>query len=170
MALAPTTAAFHRHIDLWFDHAMCGLRADCYPTRSRYARLYGLYRRDLWHWRDWQYPWYAAGDADSEAFQLWADYHWLVMGLGVIIVPIYSVTHLSYRLALTPDELQGRVNSVFRLIAFGSQPLGLILTGALLQAIGPIATVVVLFVPQIILAVAATLNPGVRNARRVSEV
>src|SRR6266567_6299228 len=85
MALAPTTAAFHRHIDLWFDHAMCGLRADCYPTRSRYARLYGLYRRDLWHWRDWQYPWYAAGDADSEAFQPWADYHWLVMGLGVVM-------------------------------------------------------------------------------------
>jgi len=94
----------------------------------------------------------------------------VALALGFIIVPIYSVTHLSYRLALTPDELQGRVNSVFRLIAFGSQPLGLILTGALLQAIGPIATVVVLFVPQIILAVAATLNPGVRNARRVSEV
>jgi hypothetical protein len=85
-------------------------------------------------------------------------------------VPIYSVTHLSYRLALTPDELQGRVNSVFRLIAFGSQPLGLILTGALLQVIGPVATVVVLFVPQFILAIAATLNPGVRNARTVTEV
>ncbi len=94
----------------------------------------------------------------------------IALALGFIIVPIYSVTHLSYRLALTPDELQGRVNSVFRLIAFGSQPLGLILTGALLQAIGPVATVVVLFVPQFILAVAATLNPGVRNARTVTEV
>lgn len=94
----------------------------------------------------------------------------VALALGFIIVPIYSVTHLSYRLALTPDELQGRVNSVFRLIAFGSQPLGLILTGALLQAIGPVATVVVLFVPQFILAVAATLNPAVRNARTVTEV
>src|SRR5260370_9074886 len=85
MGQASTTAEFHRAVDLWFDHAMCGLCADCYPARSRYARLYGLYRRDPGYWRDWQYPWYAAGDADSEAFQLWADYHRLRLGaVGVL--------------------------------------------------------------------------------------
>ena len=70
----------------------------------------------------------------------------------------------SYRLAQIPDKLQGRVNSVFRLIAFGSQPIGIALTGLLIQAIGPILTVVVLFIPQFVLSIAATFNSELRNA------
>jgi len=85
-------------------------------------------------------------------------------GLSYTIVPIYMVSQFSYRIALIPDHLQGRVNSVFRLIAFGAQPLGLALTGILLQAIGPIPTVLVLFVPQLALAIAVTLNKYVRHA------
>jgi len=63
----------------------------------------------------------------------------LVVGLAVIAVtiPIANVTQMSYRLALTPDALQGRVNSVFRLLFFGGQPLGLALGGALLGPLGP---------------------------------
>jgi predicted MFS family arabinose efflux permease len=94
----------------------------------------------------------------------------LVNAIGFIIVPVYTVLQYSYRLALIPDELQGRVNSLFRLSNFGSQPIGLMLTGVLLQAIGPVPTVLVLFVPQFVLCIAASLNPDVRNARRVSEV
>jgi len=90
--------------------------------------------------------------------------------LGFIIVPIYTVVQYSYRIALIPDHLQGRVNSVFRLIAFGSQPLGLMLTGVLLQAIGAVPTVLVLFVPQLVLSIAATLNGHVRRARPIGEV
>ncbi len=85
-------------------------------------------------------------------------------GLSYTIVPIYMVSQFSYRIALIPDHLQGRVNSVFRLIAFGAQPIGLALTGILLQAIGPIPTVLVLFVPQLALAIAVTLNKYVRHA------
>ena len=94
----------------------------------------------------------------------------LVNAISFIIVPIYTVLQYSYRLALIPDELQGRVNSLFRLSNFGSQPIGLMLTGILLQAIGPVPTVLVLFVPQLVLCIAAILNPDVRNARRISEV
>src|SRR5438105_375401 len=50
--------------------------------------------------------------------------------------PIYNAVQFSYRLALIPDALQGRVNSVFRLLAFGFQPLGAALSGVLLQSIG----------------------------------
>ena len=90
--------------------------------------------------------------------------------VGFVVVPVYMMVQFSYRLALIPDRLQGRVNSVFRLIAFGSQPIGLALTGVLLQVIGPIATVVVLAIPQLVLAIVVTLNPHVRNAPHIAEV
>jgi MFS family permease len=93
----------------------------------------------------------------------------LVTALSFIIVPIYTVVQFSYRLAQIPDKLQGRVNSVFRLIAFGSQPIGMAVTGLLIQAIGPIMTVVVLFIPQLVLAIAATMNKHLRDARPSGE-
>jgi len=98
---------------------------------------------------------------------------WILLAANVvsfIVVPIYMMVQFSYRLALIPDRLQGRVNSVFRLIAFGSQPIGLALTGALLQVLGPIPTVILLAIPQLVLAVAVTLNPHVRNAPPIAEV
>ena len=98
---------------------------------------------------------------------------WILLAANVvsfIVVPIYMMVQFSYRLALIPDRLQGRVNSVFRLIAFGSQPIGLALTGALLQVMGPILTVILLAIPQLVLAVAVTLNPHVRNAPPIAEV
>ncbi len=98
----------------------------------------------------------------------------LVLGiatsLSFIVVPIYTSVQFSYRLALIPDYLQGRVNSVFRLLAFGSEPIGLAVTGLLLQAIGPIPTILVLFVPQCVLAIAATMNKHLRNARPIGEI
>ncbi|MGI9059656.1 MAG: MFS transporter [Ktedonobacteraceae bacterium] len=94
----------------------------------------------------------------------------ILNGMSFVIVPIYTLTQYSYRLALIPDRLQGRVNSVFRLIALGGQPIGLVLTGLLLQFIGPVPTVVILFVPQLVLVIAATLNKHVRHARPVGEI
>ncbi len=98
----------------------------------------------------------------------------LVLGvvtvLSFIIVPIYMSVQFGYRLALIPDHLQGRVNSVFRLIAFGGEPIGLAVTGILIQAIGPVPTVLVLFVPQFILSIAATFNKHLRNAKPIEEL
>lgn len=84
--------------------------------------------------------------------------------------PVYNVVQFSYRSAIIPDELQGRVNSVFRLIAFGGQPLGLALTGLLIENIGVIPTILVDAAGMIILAVAATVNTHVRNAKPLSEI
>ena len=80
-------------------------------------------------------------------------------------VPLYFATQYAWRLRQIPDALQGRVNSVFRLVAFGCTPLGLALTGWLLQAHGPKATVWLLFVPQVVLAIAAQANRQLREAR-----
>jgi len=91
----------------------------------------------------------------------------IVTFLCTLAVPVQGVVQFSYRMALIPDQLQGRVNSAFRIIAWGAQPLGLALTGVLLQAFGPIATVWILFVPQVALSIATTLNPHVRHARPI---
>ncbi len=80
------------------------------------------------------------------------------------ITPIYGAAQYSYRLALIPDALSGRVNSVFRLIVFAGQPLGLALAGALLQSLGPTSAVVALFALLAALAFAATLSPALRGA------
>jgi predicted MFS family arabinose efflux permease len=97
----------------------------------------------------------------------------LVLGIenavSWVVVPIYMTVQYSYRLAAIPDRLQGRVNSVFRLMAFSGQPLGIALTGFLLQAIGPVYTVIVLFIPQGLLALAATLNRHVRDTTRIGD-
>ncbi len=89
----------------------------------------------------------------------------IVTALTIIAVPVQGITQFSYRLKLIPDHLQGRVNAPFRIIVWCSQPLGLGLTGVLLQAFGPAATVWILFVPQIVLAVATTLNKAMRQPR-----
>ena len=78
--------------------------------------------------------------------------------MSFIVVPIYMSVQFGYRLSVIPDHLQGRVNSVFRLIAFGSEPIGLALTGFLIQAVGPIKTVLILFAPQLVFAIIATFS------------
>lgn len=115
---------------------------------------------------------------------LWADFvlfplyalapHYFVLGavsaLIYMLGPIYNVVQFSYRLALIPDALQGRVNSTFRLIAFGFMPLGAATSGFLLEKIGPIPAVVVLSAWCALLAVLTTFNPHVRTARPLGQV
>jgi hypothetical protein len=57
------------------------------------------------------------------------------------------------------------VNSVFRLIAFGGQPLGLALTGILIQSIGVVQTILIGTMVMVLLALAATINKHVRHAQ-----
>ncbi|HZS78720.1 MAG TPA: MFS transporter [Ktedonobacteraceae bacterium] len=91
----------------------------------------------------------------------------LVLGiataLSFIVVPIYTSVHFGFRLETIPDHLQGRVNSVFRLLTFGSEPIGMAVTGFLLQAIGPIPTILVLFIPQGVLSVVTTFSRHFRG-------
>lgn len=84
--------------------------------------------------------------------------------LGIFIVAIYLLTQYAYRLERIPDYSQERVNSVFRLIAFGVEPISLALTGALLQWLGPTTTVVVIALPQIALSIVATAYKRIQQA------
>ena len=87
-----------------------------------------------------------------------------LLAAGLLVDATYNVVQFSYRLALIPDELQGRVNSSFRLISYSLRPLGQVLTGVLLQDIGPIFTILAFSLCLVVLAVAASLNPHVRKA------
>jgi len=87
-----------------------------------------------------------------------------LLAAGLLIDAAYNVVQFSYRLALIPDELQGRVNSSFRLISYSLRPLGQALTGVFIQSVGPIFTVLAFSLCLVMLAVVATLNSHVRNA------
>jgi hypothetical protein len=88
-------------------------------------------------------------------------------GFGVAD-PLEDVAYFSYRHALIPDRLKGRVISVCRL--FSVQPLGLAVTGILIQQIGVIATILILWCGLLIVTVAMTLSASIRNAGRLMEV
>lgn len=105
----------------------------------------------------WVLTWPPFGFAPSLA--------WLALAnaIGWIVVLIHGITQLSYRLTTVPDPLQGRVNSVYRLIAFGGQPVALALTGLLLQRFGPVTTVWLITLPQAALVFATTLGGYLRD-------
>jgi MFS family permease len=83
--------------------------------------------------------------------------------VGTPIVAMFLVVQSSYQLRLIPDELRGRVNSVFLLVTAGLEPLSIALTGVLLQTFGGVSTILIVFVPQVVLAALTTLNPRLRR-------
>ena len=100
--------------------------------------------------------------------------HYIVVGViasvASMTIPIYNVVQFSYRVALIPDELQGRVNSSFRLLAYGFQPLGAFLAGVFLERLGGFATVMIFLTIQVLLGVLVSFNPEVRKAKPLAEV
>jgi len=79
-------------------------------------------------------------------------------------VSVSNTVRLSYQLGCIPDALQGRVNSLTTLLAYGSLPIGQALTGILLQSIGPTRTVLAIAACLAVSAAAVTLNTHVRHA------
>jgi predicted MFS family arabinose efflux permease len=92
------------------------------------------------------------------------------VGAGLFVCgPAFNVVVVSYRLALIPDELQGRVNSAYRLLAFGFQPLGVGATGLSIQRFGAVTTVLLFSIVLGALGVLTTANRHVRHAPPIAE-
>ena len=88
----------------------------------------------------------------------------LVMaGLGAVYAVI-NVAQYSYRMSLIPDALQGRINSIIRLMLYGSLPLGLAVAGFLIEHVSAAPTVLLLGAGLVAVAVAASLHPRIRGA------
>lgn len=91
-----------------------------------------------------------------------------VYALSCLFGPLYDVVQFSYRIALIPDALQGRVNSGFRLFAFGLNPAGAALGGWLLEHGGSAAALLVFGVVSAALAAVVRLDPAIWQARRLA--
>lgn len=62
-------------------------------------------------------------------------------GIAFMLDPIFSSASSSYRLAITPDHIQGRAQSIYRMGGYGSEPPGAALGGLLLGQVGPRAEI-----------------------------
>ncbi|WP_299591999.1 MFS transporter [uncultured Tateyamaria sp.] len=59
----------------------------------------------------------------------------LVLALFEFTGLIWNTVSVSYRQRFIPDALLGRVNSIYRLLAWGMMPLGLLLSGLIVTAV-----------------------------------
>lgn len=89
----------------------------------------------------------------------------LIVGIGItgLLWPVYGVTLVTYRLSITPEHLQGRVNSAFRFLSYGSEPLGAAVGGLLLVPLGG-QVVLVLIAGGLALSSVMALFTSLRNA------
>ena len=85
----------------------------------------------------------------------------LVIGL---MDPIHDVTQVSLRQMLTPDRLQGRMNSVFRTVFWGAWPVGSVLGGYVGSVIGPVPAILIGGAGFVIFAIVILFTP-LRTAR-----
>jgi MFS family permease len=63
--------------------------------------------------------------------------------VGTFVNVVYNIAQVSLRQAITPERIQGRMNSVMRFIVWGTIPLGAITGGALASQIGLKQTLIV---------------------------
>ena len=91
----------------------------------------------------------------------------LIDALITMTSPIYNVVQFSYRLSLIPDALQGRVNSTFRLLAFGLIPLGAMAAGFALEHASVVVTILLFTAWFLMLAIVTTSNGDVRHAKPI---
>jgi predicted MFS family arabinose efflux permease len=88
-----------------------------------------------------------------------------VFGGLALCGPIYNATQLSYRMSIIPDQLQGRVSSAIRLVAFGTIPAGTALAGVLMESIGIRPAILVYGGVMLLLAIAVAANGRLRQSR-----
>jgi MFS family permease len=81
---------------------------------------------------------------------------------------IYNVAQVSLRQAITPERIQGRMNSVMRFIVWGTIPLGSLVGGALASQIGLKETLIVSGIGSCLPFLPVLFSP-VRSIREMPE-
>jgi MFS family permease len=82
--------------------------------------------------------------------------------IGGLTGPIYNISQVSLRQAITPDRVQGRMNATMRTIVWGTIPIGAFVGGILGTAIGLVQTILVGGVVSLLAALWIVLGPVVR--------
>jgi MFS family permease len=106
---------------------------------------------------------------EALAFPLYAvapSWEWLagVAFLESVLTPIYSVAMSTYRIALTPDAIRGRVNGALGTLVTGAMSVGTVLGGLLLASIGAPALALGCGLWLLALAALTTSSGTVRRA------
>ena len=95
--------------------------------------------------------------------------------LGLIVAglefatPVTNSLVVSYRVALAPDRLQGRVQAASTLVSFSAAWLGPLAIGLLLQSAGATATILAVCGWAALLAAIALLAPAFRHPPRLPQ-
>ena len=106
------------------------------------------------------------------AFILKPSIYVLVLGAlpSALFLPTVNAVVIGYRVAVVPDRLTGRVNSVARTIALCGAPLGPLAAGLLLGSFSAKATVAIFAGALLLLSVIASLSPSIRKAPSLDEL
>ncbi len=95
---------------------------------------------------------------------------WVLMALSMMLGIMWNVVTVALRQSVIPDELLGRVNSVYRFFAWGMMPIGTFLGGAIASvATGPLGRETALRLPffvgaAILVALGIYARPRLTNA------
>jgi hypothetical protein len=106
------------------------------------------------------------------AFVIWPSVYVLVAGMAPTILAIpasNSVVH-GYRIAMTPDRILGRSESVRSTMSLAIAPLGPLVAGIMLGATSARATVAVFAGAALVLAAWGTLSASIRRAPTLDEL
>jgi Transmembrane secretion effector len=105
-------------------------------------------------------------------FLVWPNVYVLtasILPTALAIPSTDSVVH-GYRIAMTPDRLLGRAESVRSTISLVIAPLGPLAAGALLGATSARATIALFAASALALAIWGTLSPSIRSAPRLDQL
>lgn len=64
----------------------------------------------------------------------------LALAVGAALAVIWNVITISYRQRIVPDEVLGRVNSIYRMLSWGPLPFGTLLGGVIVSISAMVAT------------------------------
>ena len=101
----------------------------------------------------------------KQAYKAWSQAGW-----NGLAAPVTDSVVNGYRVAMTPDRLLGRVESVRTNISLLIAPLGPLAAGTLLASVSAAATVGVFAVVGLVLALWGTLSPSIRDAPSLDEL
>ena len=87
----------------------------------------------------------------------------------LLLNPVGNAGISSYRMAVTPDRLQGRVSSASQFVSMSVMPLAPLLGGSLLAHLGGRGTMVVLVAASALLAVLLTSSRSIRSVPRPTD-
>jgi MFS family permease len=130
------------------------------PLVRRLLPVRGVLLLELWTW------------VGCGVFLLWPNVYVLTASIlpTALAIPSTDSVVNGYQLAMTPDRLIGRVESVRSTIALLLAPLGPLTAGFLLDAVSERATIAVFAVFGLVLALWGTLSPAIRAAPSLDEL